>query len=137
VVQNFSFLWSLALRPTQDGNGQQENIDYFQAGSQGSPGAPGAPNNGVVHLRNDSPSISKRFTLSVFRETLPDTWKVEINNPHEPLGVPAANDGKGARPCENVRERRNPRIVFSIAFFGQPPPELLVLRLKKSRKTFY
>jgi hypothetical protein len=51
-----------------------------------------------------------------------------LNNPH---------DRFGARPCENVRERRNPRIVFSIAFFGQPPPELLVLRLKKSRKTFY
>jgi hypothetical protein len=47
------------------------------------------------------------------------------------------NGREPPRPCENVRERRNPRIVFSIAFFGQPPPELLVLRLKKSRKTFY
>jgi len=43
----------------------------------------------------------------------------------------------GSRPCENVRERRNHRIVFSIAFFGQPPSGLLVLRLKKSRRTFY
>ena len=34
----------------------------------------------MVHLGDGSPSISKRYTLNVFRETLPDTWKVEINN---------------------------------------------------------
>jgi hypothetical protein len=50
---------------------------------------------------------------------------------HLPAGP---NSRKGSRPCENVRERRNRRIVFSIALFGQPPSELLVLRLKKSRR---
>ena len=47
------------------------------------------------------------------------------------------NDCYGSRPCENVRERINRRIVFSIAFFGQPLRDLLVLRLKKSKRTFY
>ena len=53
------------------------------------------------------------------------------------LARSAANDRLGSRPCENVHERRNRRIVFSIAFFGQAPPELLVFRLKKSSRTFY
>jgi hypothetical protein len=44
----------------QDGNGQQENIEYFQANSQGAPGAPGTPNEGVVHLRNDDPLAACR-----------------------------------------------------------------------------
>jgi hypothetical protein len=35
----------------------------------------------------------------------------------------------GSRPCENVREPRERRIVFSIAFFVQPSPELLAFRL--------
>ena len=43
----------------------------------------------------------------------------------------------GSRPCENVLEPRKRRSVFSIAFFGQPSPELLVFRLTKSRRTFY
>jgi hypothetical protein len=64
----------------QDGNGQQENIEYFQASSQGSPGAPGAPNEGVVHLRNDNPVASKQFAIGLLRETLPESWEVQINN---------------------------------------------------------
>jgi hypothetical protein len=32
----------------------------------------------------------------------------------------------GSRPWENVRDPRQRRIVFSIAFFGQPSPALLV-----------
>lgn len=64
----------------QDGDGQQENIDYFQAGSPGSPGAPGAPNDTVIHLRNDSPAVSKEFYLTVLREQLPPTWTVTVNN---------------------------------------------------------
>jgi hypothetical protein len=34
-----------------------------------------------------------------------------------------------------VREPRKRRTVLSIAFFEQPSPELLVLRLTKSRTT--
>ena len=72
----------------QDGDGQQENIDYFQAGAQGSPGAPGAPDKSVIHLRNDSMVSPKDFILTVLREHLPDTWKVEVNggNPVVKLG---------------------------------------------------
>ena len=44
---------------------------------------------------------------------------------------------KRPRPCENMRVPRNRRIVFSIAFFGQPPPTFLVFRLTKLRRTFY
>jgi hypothetical protein len=74
----------------QDGNGQQENIAYFQSGSPGAPGTPGAPNEGVVHLRNDDPEFPKQFTLNLKPETLPDTWDVEINN-----GNPIVNLGPG------------------------------------------
>ncbi len=72
----------------QDGDGQQENIDYFQAGAQGSPGAPGPPDKAVVHLRNDSLAFPKEFFLTVLRERLPSTWKVVVNggNPVVQLG---------------------------------------------------
>jgi len=47
------------------------------------------------------------------------------------------NVGKGSRPCENVREPRKRRTVFSIAFLGYPSPAPLVFRLTKLRRTFY
>jgi hypothetical protein len=74
----------------QDGDGQQENIDYFDAGSASSPGAPGAANKDVIHLRNDSPASPKQFFLSVFREQLPKSWKVTVNG-----GNPIVNLGPG------------------------------------------
>jgi hypothetical protein len=65
----------------QDGNGQQENIDYFDAtGAGGSPGAPGPANRSVIHLRNDSPSEPKEFMLGVLRDTLPTGWDVIVNS---------------------------------------------------------
>jgi hypothetical protein len=72
----------------QDGEGQQENIDYFDAGSAASPGAPGPANGDVIHLRNDSPSSPKQFFLSVLREKLPPSWTVTLNggNPVVALG---------------------------------------------------
>jgi hypothetical protein len=63
----------------QDGNGQQENIDYFQAGSQGSPGAPGPADQSVIRLRNDSPAVGKEFVLTLRRDDLPASWKVTLN----------------------------------------------------------
>jgi hypothetical protein len=65
----------------QDGNGQQENIDYFQAAPNNGapPGSPGPGNSAVIHLRNDSPAVSKQFYLSVLRETLPKSWLVILN----------------------------------------------------------
>jgi len=78
----------------QDGNGQQENIDYFQAGSSSTPGAPGAPSSGIIRLRNDSPAVSKEFALSVLREDLPSSWTVEVNhgNPIIELGPAEERD---------------------------------------------
>jgi len=46
------------------------------------------------------------------------------------------NVGKGSRPCENVREPRKRRIIFSRAFFGQPSPAFFVFRMTKWRKDF-
>jgi hypothetical protein len=63
----------------QDGNGQQENIDYFQAGAGGSPGAPGPADKDVIRLRNDNPSVGKEFVLTLLRDDLPASWKVDIN----------------------------------------------------------
>ena len=74
----------------QDGDGQQENIDYFDAGSASSPGAPGAANADVIKLRNDSPSSSKEFVLSIYRESLPASWIATINN-----GNPVVTLGPG------------------------------------------
>jgi hypothetical protein len=74
----------------QDGDGQQENIDYFDAGSSSSPGAPGAANADVIKLRNDSPSSSKQFVLSIYRESLPPSWIATINN-----GNPVVTLGPG------------------------------------------
>jgi hypothetical protein len=66
----------------QDGDGEQENIQYFQATSPGggAPGAPGEANKDFIHLRNDSPALPKEFFLSVSREKLPKSWKVSVNN---------------------------------------------------------
>ena len=67
--------------------------------------------------------------------------KIAIGNKDPMAGgrhlVPGAEGTSRPRPCENVREPRQRRTVFSIAFFGQPSPELLVFRLIKSRRTFY
>src|ERR1700730_8883164 len=43
----------------------------------------------------------------------------------------------GSRLCENVREPRMPRIVFSFAFFRQKLPVQLVSTATKSRWKFY
>jgi hypothetical protein len=63
----------------QDGSGQQENVDYFQAPA--SPGAPsgGAPNTTIVHLRNDSMTDKKYFNLGYDFKTVPSGWKVTVN----------------------------------------------------------
>jgi hypothetical protein len=51
--------------------------------------------------------------------------------------APDPEDRIGARLCENVREPRKRRTVFSIAFFEQLSPELLVFRLTKLRRNFF
>src|SRR6516225_3851961 len=47
------------------------------------------------------------------------------------------NDGIGARPCENMHERRTCNIAFSIVFPLYRFSVLLFFRLTKSRKIFY
>lgn len=106
----------------QDGDGQQENIDYFQAGSQGSPGAPGPPDKSVIHLRNDSLVSPKEFYLNVVREHLPDSWKVVVNGgnpivqlgPNEERNIPVTIAQTQAEP---VGSRHWIRVVASSHVF--------------------
>ena len=66
----------------QDGDGQQENIDYFQAPATG-PGLPlGMANTTIVHLRNDSLTDKKFFNLAFDRKLVPNGWKVTVNGGH-------------------------------------------------------
>ena len=86
--------------------------------------------------------MSARFVrtrMSAYHPLKPRDWLLAVTAMgHFSLSrSPTTSDCLGSRPCENVRERRNRGTVFSIAVFGQPPSELLVLRLKKSRRTFY
>jgi hypothetical protein len=78
----------------QDGDGQQENIDYFDAGSATTPGAPGAASSDVIHLRNDSPSSPKQFFLSIYRENPSASWTASVNggNPVVSLGPGQVRD---------------------------------------------
>lgn len=62
----------------QDGDGQQENIDYFQA-TQGPGAPPGAPYTSVIRLRNDDP-VSKKFFDINYKNDLPVGWVVDVNN---------------------------------------------------------
>ena len=80
----------------QDGDGQQENVDYFQAPA--SPGAPsgGAPNTTIVHLRNDSAVDKKFFNLGFDYKTVPSGWTVNVNNGN--LGVELAPDERREIP---------------------------------------
>ncbi|HEV3317554.1 MAG TPA: hypothetical protein VG488_11310 [Candidatus Angelobacter sp.] len=81
----------------QDGNGQQENIDYFQAPAAGG-GGPGAPYKTIIHLRNDDTVHSKFFNLGYERAQVPPGWKVVVNGgllglqlgPNEVRDIPVA-----------------------------------------------
>jgi hypothetical protein len=64
----------------QDGDGQQENIDYFQAPAPGG-GAPQSHRT-VIHLRNDSFVERKYFYVDYDRSQVPPGWKVSINGGH-------------------------------------------------------
>lgn len=65
----------------QDGNGQQENIDYFQAPASGG-GSPGAPYKTMITLHNDDVLHAKYFTLGYDRSQVPAGWKVLVNGGH-------------------------------------------------------
>ena len=58
-------------------------------------------------------------------------------HPTEPVPTGTANGKYGARLCANVREPRMRRMVFLYCLLLIAPPELLVFRLTKSRRTFY
>lgn len=60
----------------QDGDGEQENVDYFQAPPSPSPGA--APHQDSFVLRNNDPTSPRFFNLSYFTD-LPPGWGVSIN----------------------------------------------------------
>jgi hypothetical protein len=61
----------------QDGDGEQENIAYFQAATP-SPGQPYSEFDGVIRLRNDDLLNRKFFNLS-YESDLPETWELDVN----------------------------------------------------------
>lgn len=61
----------------QDGNGEQENIDYFQASPAPGPGAPQYVDS--FTLRNNDSVRARSFNLSYTSNT-PRGWRVVVNN---------------------------------------------------------
>jgi hypothetical protein len=89
----------------QDGNGQQENIDYFQAPAAGGGGAP-TPYKTTINLHNDDPLHAKYFNLSYDRSKVPAGWKVLLNGGH--FGMELAPDEIRKVPVEIVPVVRMP-----------------------------
>jgi hypothetical protein len=83
----------------QDGNGQQENIDYFQAPATGSSLKP-APYQTIINLRNDDGLHAKWFYLGYDRSRVPAGWKVIVN--HGVLGLQVAAGAVVQVPAEVV-----------------------------------
>jgi len=106
----FDHLANETIFGNQDGNGQQENVDYFQApAGSGPPAGPGV-NTTVVHLRNDSNTIDKYFNLGYDQSTLPAGWKVSVNggvlgvrlHPHEVRDIPVTIKPTTPMPAGSV-----------------------------------
>ncbi|GAC1444866.1 MAG: hypothetical protein NVSMB52_04670 [Chloroflexota bacterium] len=83
----------------QDGDGQQENIDYFQAPPNGG-GPPGGPYHQIIRLRNDDPIHSKYFYLGYDRSQGPAGWKVVVNG--NSFGVQVPPNGVKSIPVDVV-----------------------------------
>jgi hypothetical protein len=66
-----------AVLGNQDGDGEQENIDYFEAAQTPSPGAPQYADS--FTLRNNDPVNPRAFNLSYTSDT-PPGWRVAVNN---------------------------------------------------------
>src|SRR5262245_51315084 len=75
-------------------------------------------------------TISGGFTTN-------DGGKRQVPTKIQPIFKPKLDDSYGARPCENVREPRKRRTVFSIALFEQPSRELFGFQIDQMRRTFY
>lgn len=72
----------------QDGNGQQENIDYFQVPPAGSPAKP-PKYQYKIPLRNDDPINPKLFYIQYKPGPLPPNWKLTVNGGKARVNVPA------------------------------------------------
>jgi hypothetical protein len=112
----------------QDGDGQQENIMYFQATGSKAPGSPGAPMKMSMHLQNDSPTQSKLLYLSVLRTRLPNSWEVKVNdgNPVVSLGPGEKKDVPVVltqRAGEAVGTRHSFRVLASEQVTLQSPQQ--------------
>lgn len=87
----------------QDGDGEQENIDNFQAAQPSTPGAPQYAS--TFGLRNDDTVKAKHFRLS-YTSQVPPGWVVEVNggkldidlNPGELRDIPVRIDPGGPGP---------------------------------------
>jgi hypothetical protein len=96
----------------QDGDGQQENIEYFQAPTGG--GGSGSAQGSVIRLRNDSKIVPKEFHLNLLRDDLPSSWIVELNNgdpivrlgPNEVRDIPLKLKQSPAEPAGSHHSAR-------------------------------
>ncbi|MCE3608350.1 hypothetical protein LXA47_32810 [Massilia sp. P8910] len=104
----------------QDGDGTQENIDYFQAPATGRGVGGGAPNTTVIHLRNDSMVNKKYFNISYDRKLVPPGWEVSVNGgvfgmelaPNEVRAVPVKITPTSPMPAGSVAKVK----VFASSF---------------------
>ncbi len=81
----------------QDGNGQQENIDVFEAPATGGPGS-ASPYQTIISLHNDDKFNAKSFMLTFEPESVPAGWNVVLNGGQ--LGVDLAPDEIRAIPVQ-------------------------------------
>jgi hypothetical protein len=121
----------------QNGNGQQENIEYFDATAPSTkpPGSPGAPNSAGIHLHNNSTTMSQQFVLGFIHDALPSSWKVTINGgnqvatlmPSEVRSIPivvqqTATEALGSR--HSFRVLASQPVAYTNPSFPQPHNEL-------------
>ena len=112
----------------QDGDGQQENITYFDT-TGSTPGAPGAPNRMLIHLRNDDLASRKTFLIGL-QGSPPPNWSVTINNgqpvidlnPSELRDIPVEITQQAAEPIGSRHQfRLTASSQMTLTAAGKPP----------------
>ena len=91
----------------QNGDREQENINYFQAVDSG--GGPGTVFDGFITLRNDDLVNKKFFSLS-YSSTLPSDWVLDINGGEQGVQL----DPNETRQIPVLIKPQGPAVVGSI-----------------------